>query len=336
METYETQMDSGDTGLATSARPRSRREAQARQRANGRIETDEKLSKALGWFSIGLGLAQITAPGHVAGLIGLDDDGINRKVMRAIGVREIAAGVGILAQPSTPGWLWARVAGDVMDLALLGTALRSDEHQRSRLLAAGAAVAGVAALDAFTGARLRQDASGESQLDTTVRKSITVNAPREEVYRFWRDFENLPRFMKHLESVTVLGDNRSLWRATAPAGKTVEWTAEMTEDRPNELIAWRSIEGSDVHNEGRVQFLDALGDRGTEIHVELRYDPPAGAVGKAIAKLFIEEPSQQVKGDLRRFKQVMELGEVVRSEATYKGQRIKQHPGQPPEERVTT
>lgn len=335
METYGTQTDSGDVGLATSARPRSRREVQARERADGRSETDEKLSKALGWFSIGLGLAQITAPGRVAGLIGLDDDGTSRKVMRAIGVREIAAGVGILAQPSTPGWLWARVAGDVMDLALLGTALRSDEHQRSRLLAAGAAVAGVAALDAFTGARLRQDKSG-SALDTTVRKSITVSASREDVYRFWRDFENLPRFMKHLESVTVLGDDRSLWRATAPAGKTVEWTAELTEDQPNELIAWRSIEGSDVHNEGRVQFLDALGDRGTEIHVEMRYDPPAGAVGKAIAKLFIEEPGQQIAGDLRRFKQVMELGEVVRSEATYKGQRVRQHPGQPPEERVTT
>ena len=158
------------------------------------------------------------------------------------------------------------------------------------------------------------------------------DASPEEVYGFWRNFENLPRFMKHLESVQVISEKRSRWVATAPAGQTVEWEAEMTEDVPNETIAWRSVEGSDVHHEGRVRFLRAPRDLGTEIHVEMRYDPPGGAIGKTIAKLFIEEPSQQVAGDLRRFKQMMEVGEVVLSDATIGQHRIRQRPGQPPDQ----
>ena len=341
METYGTTTADTESGaeLGTAHRPRSRRSMRNGELVDGpvsgRVERDEKLSKALGWFSIGLGLAQITAPRQLASMIGIEDDGGTVRLMRALGAREIASGVGILTQPRTPRWLWARVAGDVMDLALLGAAMRADGSQRSRIMAATAAVAGVAALDAFTGARLQQDEraeGGEEKLDTAVRKSITVAASPEEVYTFWRNFENLPRFMKHLESVQVISEQRSRWVATAPAGRTVEWEAEMTADRPNEEIAWRSVEGSDVHHEGRVRFLRAPRDMGTEIHVEMRYDAPGGVIGKTIAKLFIEEPGQQVSGDLRRFKQVMEAGEVVISDATIGQHRIRQRPGQPPEQ----
>ena len=340
METHGTSHADGESevGTSTAHRPRSRHSMRTgtlvESHADGREQRDQRLSKALGWFSIGLGLAQITAPRQLASMVGIEDDGGSVRLMRALGAREIASGVGILSQPRTPQWMWARVAGDVMDLALLGAAMRADGNQRKRILAATAAVAGVAALDAFTGARLQQDAraeDGEESLDTAVRKSITVAAQPEEVYAFWRDFQNLPRFMKHLESVQVLDEKRSRWVATAPAGKTVEWEAEMTEDRPNEEIAWRSVEGSDVHHEGRVRFLRAPRDMGTEIHVEMRYDPPGGVIGRTIAKLFIEEPGQQVAGDLRRFKQVMEAGEVVISDATIGQHRIRQRPGQPPE-----
>ena len=340
MDTYGTAHAESDSRAAaeTAHRPRSRRAMQngglEKSHADARIERDQKLSKALGWFSIGLGLAQLTAPRQLADMIGIEEDGGGTvRLMRALGAREIASGVGILSQPRTPQWLWARVAGDVMDLALLGAAMRADGNQRTRILAATAAVAGVAALDAFAGARLHQDRAaeeGEEKLDTDVRKSITVSASPEEVYGFWRNFENLPRFMKHLESVQVISEKRSRWVATAPAGKTVEWEAEMTEDVPNETIAWRSVEGSDVHHEGRVRFLRAPRDLGTEIHVEMRYDPPGGVIGKTIAKLFIEEPGQQVAGDLRRFKQMMEVGEVVLSDATIGQHRIRQRPGQPP------
>jgi uncharacterized membrane protein len=152
-----------------------------------------------------------------------------------------------------------------------------------------------------------------------VKAAITVNRSPDELYQFWHNFENLPRFMQHLESVQVTGEKRSHWKATAPAGATVEWDAEVVDDRPNELIAWRSLDGTDVSNSGTVRFVPAPGGRGAEAHVEMRYDPPGGALGATVAKLFGEEPSQQVNDDLRHFKQVLETGEIATSDASAKG-----------------
>ena len=147
-----------------------------------------------------------------------------------------------------------------------------------------------------------------------VTKTITINRPIDEVYTFWRDFENLPRFMYHLEIVETTRSNRSHWVAKAPAGKSVEWDAEVTEDRPGELIAWRSVgNDNDVRNSGTVRFRKAPGGRGTEVHVDLDYDPPGGKAGGLVAKLFGEEPNIQIGDDLHRLKQVMETGEVLRS-----------------------
>jgi uncharacterized membrane protein len=160
-----------------------------------------------------------------------------------------------------------------------------------------------------------------------VTKTITVDRSPEEVYRFWRALENLPRFMAHLESIESRDGRRSHWKARGPAGMTIEWDAEIIDDRPNQLIAWRSLEGADVDSQGIVRFTRAPGGRGTEVHVELRYDPPAGRLGAAVAKLFGREPGQQIAGDLRRFKQVLEVGEVVHSDASvHRGT----HPAQPP------
>jgi uncharacterized membrane protein len=141
-----------------------------------------------------------------------------------------------------------------------------------------------------------------------VDRTITVNRPREEVYHFWRQLENLPRFMDHLESVTVLDEDRSHWVAKAPAGTKVEWDASIQDEIENELIAWRSLPGSDIDHTGSVHFIPA-GD-GTEVRVVLRYDPPAGKVGAAVAKLLGEEPELQIEEDLRRFKQVVEAVEA--------------------------
>jgi uncharacterized membrane protein len=162
-----------------------------------------------------------------------------------------------------------------------------------------------------------------------VNKTLTIRRPVQEVYAFWRDFQNLPRFMNHLESVEVVDDRRSHWKARGPAGQTMEWDAEIVADEPGERIEWRSLEGSDVEHTGSVRFKTAPGERGTEVHVELRYDAPAGKLGAALAMLFGEEPRQQVQDDLHAFKQVMETGEVVRSEGTMKG-RFIQHPAQRP------
>jgi uncharacterized membrane protein len=138
-----------------------------------------------------------------------------------------------------------------------------------------------------------------------VERSVVVSRPLSEVYQFWRNFENLPRFMDHLESVTVIDENRSHWVAKAPVGTRVEWDATIHNELENELIAWRSLPGADVNNAGSVHFT-AAGDGRTEVRVVLSYEPPAGKLGAAVAKLLGEEPSRQVEDDLRRFKQVME------------------------------
>ncbi len=145
-----------------------------------------------------------------------------------------------------------------------------------------------------------------------VEKSVTINKSPAELYTFWRNFENLPRFMDHLESVknASADGKRSHWVAKAPAGTTVEWDAEIYNEKENELIAWRSLEGSDVDNAGSVRFEQATGGRGTVVKVSLKYDPPGGIVGATIAKLFGEEPAQQIEEDLRRFKRMMEAGEI--------------------------
>jgi uncharacterized membrane protein len=306
-------------------------------------ESAERRARALGWFSIGLGLAEIAAPRTVARLIGVnDDDDDARNTLLAFGLREITSGIGILARPRSAGWVWSRVAGDVIDLAALGKALGSNDTDRTRATAATAAVLGVTALDILTGQQLSKTGGNgaerggqvtfrEGRQRTSgveVTQAITINRPRNEVYSFWRNFENLPRFMSHLESVEVADERRSCWKAKAPAGMTVEWEAEMLEDRPNELISWRSLPNSEVPNSGKVQFRDAPGNRGTELLVELRYQPPGGKLGALVAKLFGEEPNQQVKSDLRRLKQVLEIGEVVHSDASI---HPGPHPAQPSE-----
>lgn len=152
-----------------------------------------------------------------------------------------------------------------------------------------------------------------------VKKSITLMKPRAEVYQFWRRLERLPSFMIHLNSVTELTPTQSHWVAQAPGGTEVEWDAEIVTERENEEISWRSLAGSEIENTGSVRFEDAPADRGTEVRVELSYDAPGGAAGAALAKWFGEEPSQQLTDDLRRFKQVMETGEVVLSDGSLRG-----------------
>ncbi len=146
-----------------------------------------------------------------------------------------------------------------------------------------------------------------------VEKSVNINKPADELYRHWRDFTNLPGFMEHLESVTVQDEKRSHWTAKAPFGSTVEWDAEITDDKPGERIAWRSTEGADVPNAGVVEFIPQPPGRGTTVRVTLDYNPFGGKAGALVAKLFGEEPQQQVSGDLWRFKQTMETGEQCRA-----------------------
>jgi uncharacterized membrane protein len=141
-----------------------------------------------------------------------------------------------------------------------------------------------------------------------VRKSITIGKPRSEVFAFFRQLENLPKFMKHLQEVQVIDERRSHWVAKAPAGKDVSWDAEIVDEEQNRTISWRSLPGAQVENFGEVVFKDAPGNRGTEVHIELLYHPPAGVLGAAVAKLFGEEPEGQVQDDLNRLKAILETG----------------------------
>jgi len=142
-----------------------------------------------------------------------------------------------------------------------------------------------------------------------LEKGVFIHRSPAEVYEFWRNLQNLPRFMSHLQSVHNLGNLRSHWVAKAPFGLSVQWDAEIIQDHPNELIAWRSLPGSDVDSAGSVHFQTLRGGRGTEVRVVLKYDPPAGRFGAAMAMLFGEDPDQTMQEDLRHFKHLLEAGQ---------------------------
>jgi uncharacterized membrane protein len=161
----------------------------------------------------------------------------------------------------------------------------------------------------------------EQSQGVEITQSFYIRKSPEELYSFWRNFENLPKFMEHLESVRNEGDRRSHWVAKAPRiyGGKVEWDAEITADEPNRRIAWRALPGSDIQHSGEVRFAPGPGDRGTNVRVELQYHPPVGQVGRWLAKLFGEEPEIQIREDVRRFKRLMEVGEIPSIEGQPRG-----------------
>lgn len=283
----------------------------------------KRLAKGLGWFSIGLGVSELLAPKAIAKISGVSNT--HTGLIRLYGLREIAAGITIFSQKNPAAGLWSRVAGDALDLASLGRAFGSPNAKRGRVAFATANVLAVTALDLIAAS---QHTNGRQGIHA--KASCVVNRSPEEVYNFWRNFENLPRFMRHLESVEDYGNARSRWVVKGPAGSTVEWDATIIADVPGEVITWRSLEGSDVDHAGAVRFERAPGDRGTIVRVNIEYNPPAGVVGATVAKLFGEEPEQQLDDDLRRFKQVLEVGEVVVSDATLMGTGyFEQRPARP-------
>jgi len=141
-------------------------------------------------------------------------------------------------------------------------------------------------------------------------RTVTIARPRHELYSFWRDFANLPQFMDNIEAVDFTGADRTVWKIKAPVG-TVDVETEVVSDEDGRLIAWRSVPGSDIETEGRVEFHDAPGDRGTRVTAIIAYKPPAGAAGRAIAKLTPREPAIQARHDLKRLKMLMETGEIA-------------------------
>ncbi|HEV7839384.1 MAG TPA: SRPBCC family protein, partial [Gemmatimonadaceae bacterium] len=297
------------------------------------------LTQSLGWFSIALGAAELLAPQAVARVIGIDEEE-HTTLLRTYGLREMTAGIGILTRPKPTYWMWNRVIGDAVDLVSLGKAMRSPDSDKTRLAAATIAVLGVTALDIACSVALtseRNPAAGHDEgsfmlpekVDGAlpVIATVTVNKPVEEVYRFWKNPENFSRFMDQIESVRITSGGRARWKVKAPAGLMVEWDTDLVTDTPNEMISWRSLAGAEIENKGTVRFRKASGDRGTEVELEVDFKPKGGPVGEKIAKIFLALPKTQVMNDLRRFKQIIEIGEIVKSDASaVKGM----HPARPP------
>ncbi|MEO8698804.1 MAG: SRPBCC family protein [Kofleriaceae bacterium] len=281
------------------------------------------LARGLGWFSVGLGIAELTMPRQIARLVGAHPGPGSSTMIRMMGVRELLNGIAVLTSPRTPVPLWARVAGDAIDLAALGLAALSPESNRLQLAGAAAAVAGVAALDVVA-ARATQQAYYEA--NQPVIYSVTINKPPREVYDFYRQLDQLPLFMDYLESVTETDTLTSHWVAKLPLGKTIEWDAAIIEDTPGEVLAWHTTNDSAFALDGRVTFTQTPGRDMTEVRVEMKLGF-LGSEPSAMIARFLTKP--QVKGDLRRLKQVIETGEVLYSDAS--AHRLP-HPAQPSED----
>ncbi|MEP6657094.1 MAG: SRPBCC family protein [Betaproteobacteria bacterium] len=274
---------------------------------------EQRLARALGWFSVALGVAEVMAPRRVGKAIGFDR---HPGLMQAVGLREIASGIGILTLQRQPDWLWSRVAGDAVDLALLGAAMNSKRSNRGRLVAATVAVAGVAALDIYCSRQLsRNDANGrDNGSQQSMREMVTVAASPEACYGLWRNVENFPRFMRHVESVQETGDGQAHWRVKVPGGTTIEWDSKITADETNRMLAWESLPDAAVDHHGCVRFEPAPGGRGTIVNVLMSYASAVGSIGVLAANPTGAEPQQQVHDDLRRFKQLIETGEIPTTE----------------------
>ncbi len=286
--------------------------AYTQERTNRAPISPRKLAKALGWFSLGLGITEIVAPRALAKVIGARGGTGTTRVM---GLREVAAGVGLLSSSRPGPWLWARAAGDAADMAALVGAARY-ARSRTRLSAAMGAVAGVAVLDYMCAKAFTADLT-----NTHFTASVMINRSPEECYRYWRDIAKLPTFIDHLKSVTITDATRSHWVTRSPAGDDLEWDAEITEDAPNSTIAWRSAEGSPFPNWGRVRFEPGPGAHGTIVRLLMNYDASAHTAGMLWTSILGADPGLRVRRDLLRFKQLLETGEIATTEGQPAGRR---------------
>ncbi len=305
------------------------RNAQLNPGVSGDRSSADHLTNGLGWFSIGLGLAEVLAPEAIAAICGVRRNSKQRTLLRLYGARELAAGIGILSQPRPAGWVWGRVAGDAVDLSSLAAALRDDRNDKARVIFALASVIGVTAADIYCAQALSSNGhqSNGNAADTRVVRTIILNKSIEDAYAFWHNFENLPRIMDYLDSVRYTGDRRTHWIAKGPVGAQIEWDAETVTDTPNQTIGWRTVAGSAFDHSGSVRFEQAPGGRGTLVRVEMDFSGNRGAA--MMGKLLKMDLGRRIMHDLRNFKQVLEVGEVTQSDASI---HPGMHPAHPPEE----
>lgn len=369
-------------------------------------------ARGLGAFSVGLGLLELFAPEVLKRSLGLKQPS-STIIRGAYGLRELTAGAALLADNKSAGWVWARVAGDLLDLATLAPAVARDNPQRNAARAALGAVGLITAVDVLTAAELsgrrernlvlpfigetpipvhglegagrrigalmdakhlrevahhldarrlagvagpaaaaalararrtdpklaigggvallalaaiplviaanRRNSAGKGGTsdmpqEGVIERSVTINAPRDELFRRWRDFTAASTWMEIVESVEDLGDDRHRWTVRTPGDKQLTYETVVTEERAGEVLAWESAPGAKIRSTNRLEFRDAPGGRGTEIHAKMSYDPPFGPLGKLAARATQKAPELQVRRDLRRFKQLVETGEIATTE----------------------
>jgi uncharacterized membrane protein len=272
--------------------------------------TEKRLAAALGYFSIGLGLSELGAP-QIDRLIGLPD---HRGMMRAMGLREIANGMAIIAQPREPQWMWARAVGDAIDLGLLAGALALPRANRGRLLATIGAIVGVTLLDVLFARQLSRN--GYQRVSRRIlsdnrglrlQVSMGINCSPERAYALLRDFSNLPRIVPDLGSIYEDRPGRLRWTTGGMMAKPVEHEIELIEDQPNELLSWRSEMGPIEHS-GSVRFMKGPEGRGTFVRVEMLLRPSSRFASRAM--LIGTRPDLQIREVLRRLKALIETGEI--------------------------
>lgn len=254
---------------------------------------DQVVNSGIAWFSVALGMPQLLAPHALTRLIGVRPTTNRRPTMRAFG-----AGARLEADSFTSP------AETVSGPLTYGNGATGAAGIEATSVSEQFGVVTAAAIDA-TIAGLR-----------TVRHAVSISRSAQELYAFWRNFENLPIFRRHLQEVTTHEGGRSRWVTRGPGGVKVEWDAEIVADVPGLLIAWQSLPPADVRNAGTVRFVPVPAGRGTAIHVELDYRPLAGTLGTMVAKLFRAAPGQQLRDDLQAFKSLMETGEVLYANST--------------------
>lgn len=286
---------------------------------------EERTGSALGWLSIALGVTALLAPRAVSRAAGMSEQNL---LLRAVGARELVSGIGLLTQRSRTPWLWSRVLGDAMDVALIGSSALGPrvDGRRSRAWGALAVVGAISAVDLAASLRhsrrLRHEGPPISGAPKAFfEQSIAVNKSPRECYAFWRDFRNLPRFMPMLKSVTPRDEHTSHWVMQAPGGMKLEWDAEVTADREGERIAWHSRPGAAVKHSSTVRFEPAPGGRGCIVRALVQYQPPLGRAGLAFARLMGRDPQGQARENLRHFKQLLETGEIPTTSGQPSGRR---------------
>lgn len=259
----------------------------------------EQLARGLGWFSVGIGIAQVVAPRTIARLCGVP---VPPPLMVLCGLREIACGLGLLTQEQPQPWIKARLAGDTVDLVAFGCATLVPGADRRRIAVAGAAVAGISVLDAYCSYELARHGRHLPPRHETM--SIEIDCDAKSLYRYWRELSNLPDVMPHVKSVQEIDETHSHWVAGGPGGLRLEWDSEIIDDVPDQRIAWRSVDGSRTFHAGSVQF-QPLGERTTKVRVDLLYERAPPTLLSAAAMLFGYD-SNAARADLRALKRRLE------------------------------